>query len=123
MWRRTRGPIRDGLGAGGRARISTWITFDSIRGSGFITDSENVASLTDNGGAGDFTITFAQPYASTEYACAAAALGTTAWPEVYAVAYQSSTVILATSVRILVRKAGGTAVDSGAVSLLIAGDQ
>ena len=64
LTRRLLGPLRTGFVAPSLS-VNAWVSFTS---AGVALDSENVSSITDNSGAGDWTVTFLRPMGSANYA-------------------------------------------------------
>lgn len=55
--------------------LKVWVNFDGIVASPTTTADLNVSSITDNGGTGDFTVTFATAFANVNYCFAGGIAG------------------------------------------------
>ena len=103
------------LGTLSRRACGGWVRFDGARATLLIEDGENAGSLTDNGGTGDWTVTWTQPCETANYAVmgicrdTTVSLGTTAGG------------ITTTSTRLKTFKAGGTNPDSPIVTIALFG--
>jgi len=100
--------------------IKAWINFNGT-GTIAINDSFNVSSITDNG-TGEYTITWDTDFANSSYAVGSIT-GDATGDAAPANAFVTTKTILAGSIRVLIRDAGGSPGDREAVCLIAIGDQ
>ena len=94
-----------------------WVNFDGS-GTVAIRDSFNVTSITDPGGAGDYTVNFTTAFANTNYT----AVGTSMSVDIAFTNLVAETFAVG-SVRIRTTNLAGTSVDSDIISCHFMGDQ
>lgn len=107
-------------------QVFGWVTFDGSAAALVPVDSENVASLTDNGGVGDYTVTWAWAQPTATYALAGLA-NTTSFTTagIRTLAYANvASPLTTTSSRVESRDnagAGGNLSDSAVVCVIAVG--
>ena len=96
--------------------VKAWISFDGT-GTIAINDSFNVFGITDNGGVGDYTVTWDTDFANTDYAYAFGA-GVSDDRR-----YCGASVKAVGSLRVVVRNEVGTLFDTSDICVIALGDQ
>ena len=101
------------------AGIKAWLNF---QGSSTVDDSFNVTSVTDNG-TGDFTITWATDFGSTNYVVVGTAIATGGGDAFTTVSIKVGTTLATGSCTIVTENDAGTNVDCDPTMIIAIGDQ